>query len=287
MSYAEKEFFEDFNFVFANTSQKNITLLQAVKRIQEHSVGTGNNANQVMFKITSFGNSATGMYKTLDYNSRQDDLTLYDNTDTALTSSEENKRPFMDFVKEVKTLHENAHRSKRMTMNFILSMKAGTPQKEFRAATREFLAKDFPNQPYLYTFHDDTDVYHAHVVAGLRDYEGNRVLTNKIQLQQWRENFAEALREQGVSAEATPALSRGKVSENNYLRAKEEIIKRGGKLLSKDKKFEMTNKIQTSLDARKQAWLRMNDYIKDNFFEESKLLTEFLSNRFDVNEISR
>lgn len=208
---SEQQFEDDFKLVFAvSKKSRQLSPAQMTKRIQQHSMQAARE-NQVVFKISSFSRSRTALGKTVNYNARKGAITLFDNMDSPL-KTDGNTPLYHDFANEVQWLNVGQHKTKRLTMNFVLSLSEGTPKPQFEAATRDFLASHFGKQPYIYTFHDDTDHYHAHVVAGLRNYDGERIITDKSQLLAWRQGFADALRQQGLEAEATTRFIQRRIS---------------------------------------------------------------------------
>lgn len=102
----------------------------------------------------------------------------------------------------------------RQTVNLVLSMPPGTDEKKLKNAVRNFAARTFSaDREYLFVQHHDTKHPHCHLTLQAVGVDGKRLSPNKAQLQVWRESFAEALREQGVKAEATPRRSRGVVKK--------------------------------------------------------------------------
>lgn len=284
MNDQQAQFEEDFRLVFAiSRKARTLTPHQMSQRVKQHSISAARE-NQVVFKITSFSHSKTSIGKTLNYNARQGDLTLFDNMDSAI-KTHEGKPIYKDFVNEVLWLNAGKHKTKRLTMNFVLSLSEGTPKQEFEEATRDFLNQHFGNQPYLYTFHDDTEHYHAHVVSGLRSYQGERIVTSKEQLLEWRQGFAESLRLQGVEAEATPALSRGSISQNTELRSK-KMIEQRGEALSKRTKHEHTVRIEYSIDQRLEAWNRIHQYMQQQGLDGANELEKYIQYTYHQENLS-
>ena len=278
MNDSEFQFEEDFRLVFAVSKKaKAMSLQQMSKRVKQHSMSAARE-NQVVFKITSFSQSKTSIAKTLSYNGRKGDLTLFDNMDNPLQTAEEGP-VYKDFLNEVIGLNSGKHKTMRLTMNFVLSLSEGTPKREFEEGTRDFLNQHFGNQPYIYTFHDDTEHYHAHVVSGLRNYQGERVVTSKEQLLEWRQGFAESLRAQGVIAEATPSLSRGNVSQNTELRSKKRMEQRG-ETLSENSKTNQSLMIQQSIDKRLDAWNRIHGYMQKQGLDGVNELEHYIKDTY-------
>lgn len=274
MNTTDQQFEEDFKLVFATPKKGRALSLQAMAtRIKQHSMSAARE-NQVVFKITSFAQSRTAIGKTVKYNSRDGSLDLFDNMDNALDVKEDTPI-YKDFANEVKWLNTGQHKTKRLTMNFVLSLSEVASKPGFEEATRHFLNEHFGSQPYLYTFHDDTDHYHAHVVAGLRNYEGERVITDKPQLLIWRQGFAESLRLQGIVAEATPSLSRGNVSKKTKLHSKQKALDS-----ENSPESAIPSPAQPSIDKRYEAWKRIHLYMKQNDLDGVNELNDYIKDTY-------
>lgn len=98
----------------------------------------------------------------------------------------------------------------RHVMHLILSTRAGTPERPFEAAVDLFLRETFPDRRYIVAVHGPNDVpgkatehQHAHVALKMRNAEGEQLRTSPQILFEWRERFADALREHGIEAVAT------------------------------------------------------------------------------------
>jgi hypothetical protein len=106
--------------------------------------------------------------------------------------------------------------------NIVLSMPSGTPPKAVLAAAQAFARENFAlSHRYAMVLHDPaTDPKHektqsgknphVHLVVKAVSETGERLYIRKATLQLWREQFAHALREQGVAANATHSALRGK-----------------------------------------------------------------------------
>lgn len=105
----------------------------------------------------------------------------------------------------------------KVVHNIVLSMPAGTDAPSVLAAAKKFARENFAMQyRYAMVLHEDQKHPHVHlVVKAEHEYEpGKRLYIRKATLQQWREDFAVALREQGVAANATPRQVRGENRTN-------------------------------------------------------------------------
>src|SRR6185503_11619146 len=77
-------------------------------------------------------------------------------------------------------------------------------------AVRSFAADLFAGRhDYVFTLHTDTPRPHVHLSICSRGHMGERLNPKKADLELWRQIFAQALRDRGVEAEATPRRARG------------------------------------------------------------------------------
>jgi len=181
------------------------TLLNAVRR-----------KPQVMVKITSFASSKERLAAHLDYISRKGQHEVLDPAGDAFSAIGGQMRlSARDAIQhygrelatgpidEVETGKKKMGRPrKRVSMNLMLSMPAGTETGAFELAVRDFLNDQFQAHDRLFTFHDDRDHYHAHVVIGLQGADGRWLNPRKNDLLAWRERFAASLERYGIAAEA-------------------------------------------------------------------------------------
>jgi hypothetical protein len=75
-----------------------------------------------------------------------------------------------------------------------------------RAFAREVFADRFD---YVFALHPDADHPHVHIAVRALGDHGERLNPKKADLEAWRQVFAQALRDRGVEAEATPRRARG------------------------------------------------------------------------------
>ncbi|WP_285295540.1 relaxase/mobilization nuclease domain-containing protein [Aureimonas altamirensis] len=98
-----------------------------------------------------------------------------------------------------------------LSVNMVLSMPPGVDREKFRNAVRDFVEREItPRSEAMVAFHDDTQHPHAHVTVRGRQHNGRAFNPGKPVLERYREQFASALRERGIEAEATPRYSRGR-----------------------------------------------------------------------------
>jgi type IV secretory pathway VirD2 relaxase len=96
------------------------------------------------------------------------------------------------------------------SVSIILSMPADTDAVRLRDAARAFAAGQFGDRhDYLFALHTDTRHPHVHLTVRALGDHAERLNPKKADLEAWRQMFAEALRERGIAAEATPRRARG------------------------------------------------------------------------------
>lgn len=168
----------------------------------------GRKAPEVMVKISGAGKGMRQIKAHLDYISRNGQLTLENEQGEAI----EGKAAIRDLANEWRYglygVPEEGRR--REALNIVLSMPEGTSRDAVREAASTFAQRQFGwNHSYVFTAHEDEPHPHVHLCVKVLGLDGTRLNPRKADLQLWREQFAESLREQGVSACATPRIARG------------------------------------------------------------------------------
>jgi hypothetical protein len=98
----------------------------------------------------------------------------------------------------------------KLVHNLVFSMPAGTPPDKLLAAVRDFAQQTFSHRHrYAMVLHTDQNHPHVHLVVKAVSELGVRLNIRKATLREWRRDFAAALREQGVPANATERAVRG------------------------------------------------------------------------------
>lgn len=165
-------------------------------------------APEVMVKISGSGKGMRQVRAHLDYISRNGQLSLQNEQGEVI----EGKDAIRDLANEWRYglygVPEEGRR--RETLNIVLSMPEGTSRDAVREAASNFAQRQFgQNHPYVFTAHEDEPHPHVHLCVKVLGQDGIRLNPRKADLQLWREQFAESLREQGISACATPRIARG------------------------------------------------------------------------------
>ncbi|HEX5206562.1 MAG TPA: relaxase/mobilization nuclease domain-containing protein [Steroidobacteraceae bacterium] len=102
-------------------------------------------------------------------------------------------------------------RETKLVHKIVLSMPAPTPPEKALAAARAFAREKFgARHRYAMALHTDQANPHVHLVVKAEDETGRRLHVDKPMLREWREDFARSMREQGIAANATSRVIRGR-----------------------------------------------------------------------------
>ena len=168
-----------------------------------------NRAPEVMVKVTGRTRDPGHLRAHLDYISRNGELEMEDR-DGAVVSG----RPAVKELAEdwsVAALADSRRRANTpFSLSLVLAMPADTDPATVRDAARAFAHEVFADRfDYVFALHTDAQHPHVHLeVRSLGDH-GERLNPKKADLDAWRQVFAQALRDRGVEAEATPRRARG------------------------------------------------------------------------------
>jgi len=182
-------------------------LLTGSSRIRDKLMLTTRKAPEVMVKISGGGKGIAQVKAHLDYISRNG-LVELENEDGEIILGRDAVQDVRDEWKSGQYgLPDNG--SRRETFNIVLSMPPGTDRRTVNDAIRAFAKAEFgDNHAYVFAIHDDEAHPHGHLCVKALGLDGSRLNPRKADLQRWRERFAEALREQGIEANATPRRAR-------------------------------------------------------------------------------
>lgn len=179
-------------------------------RIRSTLSRTTGKAPEVMVKISGGGKGMRHIKAHFDYISRNGRLEL-ENEDGEIIAGREGLRDLRDEWKcgQYGIPEEARHKE---AFNVVLSMPPGTNRDSVTHAARAFARTEFgDNHAYVFTAHDDERHPHVHLCIKVLGRDGTRLNPRKADLQRWREQFAEALRERGIAANATPRTARAAV----------------------------------------------------------------------------
>jgi len=166
-------------------------------------------APEVMVKVTGRTRDGAHLRAHLEYISRNGQLEL-EGADGSLIVSRRDVADLADEWAGAALADRSRRQNSPVSHSVILSMPAGTNEVAVRDAARSFAAGMFAGQhDYVFTLHTDTPRPHVHLSICSRGHGGERLNPKKADLELWRQTFAQALRDRGVEAEATPRRARG------------------------------------------------------------------------------
>jgi len=166
-------------------------------------------APEVMVKVTGSTRDGGHLLRHLDYISRNGKLTLEGPEGERLEGREEMKALAATWSMEA-ALEPGGRRDRPLSRSIVLSMPRGTDTMRLHDAARAFAAEVFGDRfPYMFTLHDEGGHPHVHLTVRTLGSDGTRLNPRKADLEVWRQRFAQALRDRGVEAEASPRRARG------------------------------------------------------------------------------
>jgi hypothetical protein len=172
---------------------------------------------EVMVKVTGGGTSSGSVSAHFGYISRHGELEI--ETDEGERITEEAQKEFLeDWHLDLTAGQYRAGRDgkqdarkAKLVHKIVLSMPAPTPPEKVLAAARNFAREKFALQHrYAMVLHTDQPHPHVHMVVKAEGEHGRRLHIDKEMLREWREDFARMMREQGMAANATPRVARGR-----------------------------------------------------------------------------
>jgi hypothetical protein len=168
-----------------------------------------NRAPEVMVKVSGRTRDPGHLRAHLDYISRNGQIDLEGPDGASVFGRQEVAELARDWSTEA--MADIRRRSNSpMSLSVVLSMPAGTNEVALRDAARAFASEIFGDRHnYVFALHTDTPRPHVHLSIAARGRDGERLNPKKGDLEAWRQTFAQALRDRGVEAEATPRRARG------------------------------------------------------------------------------
>lgn len=166
-------------------------------------------APEVMVKVTGRTRDPGHLRAHMDYICRNGALEMEDR-DGAILDNRAAVRELADDWTDLAQTDPRRRANSPMSLSLVLSMPAATDPIALRDAARAFARDTFADQfDYAFALHTDADHPHVHLEVCARGDHGQRLNPKKADLDAWRQAFAQALRDRGVEAEATPRRARG------------------------------------------------------------------------------
>lgn len=168
-------------------------------------------APEVMVKVTGSTRDGGHLMRHLDYVSRNGKLTLEGPDGERLEGRAEMKALAAAWALEA-ALEPDGRKDRPLSRSIVLSMPRGTDAMRLHDAARAFAAEVLGERfPYVFALHDEGGHPHVHLTVRTLGSDGMRLNPRKADLEVWRQRFAQALRDRGVEAEASPRRARGVV----------------------------------------------------------------------------
>ncbi|WP_292103625.1 hypothetical protein [Brevundimonas sp.] len=168
-------------------------------------------APEVMVKVTGKTRDAGHLNRHLEYISRNGTLTLEGPDGERLEGRSAVKALAADWAAEA-AMAPGRRGDSPLSRSIVLSMPRGTDPMRLHDAARAFAAEAFGERfPYVFALHDEGGHPHVHLTVRALGWDGSRLNPRKADLEVWRRRFAQALRDRGVEAEASPRRARGMV----------------------------------------------------------------------------
>ncbi len=171
-------------------------------------------APQVVVKLVRAPKGMKGISNNLTYISRDGHLEIEDQDGQVILG----KEAVADLKAEWRDggMPIAADSTMRDAFHLVLSMPTRTDPLSVQRAARDFATREFSGFQYamvLHTFETDPDPNpsphpHVHLTVKAAGLDGMRLNPRKADLQRWREEFAEALREHGIEATTTSRIHR-------------------------------------------------------------------------------
>ncbi len=175
---------------------------------------------EVMVKVTGGGTSRRAVAAHLSYLSHEGEVEL--ETDAAERVSKEMQKELLeDWHLELSRGQYRRSRDPnkpprpiKLVHNIVLSMPKPTPPEKVLAAARVFARERFGAQHrYVMALHTHQEHPHVHLAVKAEGIDGRRLHIDKEMLRDWRQDFAQMMRDQGIAANATSRFVRGQTKK--------------------------------------------------------------------------
>jgi type IV secretion system T-DNA border endonuclease VirD2 len=163
-------------------------------------------APEVVVKVTGRQKGAAHVKAHLDYIGRKGEIDIETRDGELLTSKDD----IAERAEEWSDTLQWRSRPTVSSVSMIFSMPEGTDPDKVLGAVRALAHSELSdNHDFVLALHTDTPRPHVHLTVQAEGLDRMRFNPRPVQLNRFRERFAQALRERGVAAEATPRRARG------------------------------------------------------------------------------
>ena len=169
---------------------------------------------EVMVKVSGGARTLGGVERHMDYIGREGELGVDMDDGQRLTGKGFERAVVHDWELSVEALPRqrgSGRKPTKLVHNLIFSMPPGTDPQKVLKAVRKLASNEWQlKHRYAIALHTDDRHPHVHVVLKAVREQGQRLNIRKATLRDWREQFAENLRELGIAANATERAVRGR-----------------------------------------------------------------------------
>jgi hypothetical protein len=184
---------------------------------RDHISRTARGVPEVMIKVSGGGKSVGAVSAHFRYIDRRGGLEIETDDGERIQGKGVGRELLEDWCLNLEEPDLNGtysglpgRRPTKLVHNIVFSMPRGTPPDKLFAAVRHFAQEKFAlEHRYAMVLHTDHDHPHVHLVLKAVSEQGKRLNIRKATLREWRREFAQALRAQGVEANATERAVRG------------------------------------------------------------------------------
>jgi hypothetical protein len=216
---------------------------------------------EVVVKVPSQGvQDVKGVGRHLEYIGRDGEVPLLTDDGREIRERQDAKELMNDWGLDLEELRGGSNLSAtdkrkppRLVHKLTFSMPPGTPPEKVFSAV-QILARDEFGLAHRYAMalHTDEPHPHVHLVVKAMSEQGVRLNIKKAMLRMWRSEFARHLRAQGIRANATERLVRGKFGRtlpDGIYRAARRVARR-----SDERKPENVVAIRQALTEVRAGW---------------------------------
>jgi hypothetical protein len=197
--------------------KKNITGSIQYQSVRDKAKQACGYSSEVIVKVSSYGKGPGNALANFGYISRTDANAEREHKDPLELETDRGeilsgKEMIMEYARGWEADFGKPNKRRRDTVRMLMSMPPGTNPEAVREATREFAWKTFGGwHEYVFVLHTDEPHPHCHLTVKMLGHDGTRLNINPEDLANWRELFAQRLRDHGVDATATRRAARGVV----------------------------------------------------------------------------
>lgn len=173
-------------------------------------------APEVVVKVTGRQKGGGHVKAHLDYIGRKGEIDIETRDGEILTSKED----IAERAEEWSDTLQWRSRATVSSVSMVFSMPEGTDPDKVLSAVRALAHAELSdNHDYVMALHNDTPRPHVHLSVQAEGLDRTRFNPRPVQLNRFRERFAEELRARGVAAEATRAVREARALQDRAWRS--------------------------------------------------------------------